>query len=435
VFEGKGGIDLAPTAAWPVPEASIPNAFVPPLAVISMRQIGTRQARCLVSPGDRVEECQIIGRAETPDAANVHSSIPGTVVAVRKIMAADGIDSEAVFVEFGGSFTRLGRRRELYPWKNMSVHDILHIIGERGVTGRTSEDGPLVRTLSPLKQGKALALIVDCSDAEPFQCSQRTCLLAKPREIAEALDILMKLVGPAPAILCARPGEAGPASALAKALDERAIPYRDIVLPAGYPSLSADALRSRARRFKGLEGIDGERGPVLSPASLLGLYDAIVLNKAAIEQVVTVSGDALKRPAILRARVGTRIGDLIGECGGFKGKISRLIVGGALTGRAISDPDAPVLKSTLSVIALGPAEIRNAHTAPCIRCGRCISACPASLDPGSLHKLIRAGRRMDAKAEGIASCTLCAACAYVCPSRLPLLREIGEALREGWGTR
>jgi len=430
-----GGVDILPGPSWPAPEGGVRNAFIPPVAIISMRQTGARQTRCLVATGDRVEEGQLIGRAETPDATNVHSSIPGTVIAVRRIACGDGTDAEAAIVEFGGSFTRLGRKRELFPWRNMSVHDLFHLIGERGVPGRSPDEGPLIRTLSPLRQGKAQAILVDCSDAEPYQCAQRSCALSRPGEIAEAMEILMKAVGPAPVALFSRPEDRAAERALADAMAKRGISPSTFGIPSSYPSPSAAAMRARFRGAKGPGGSDADRCPVVSPTALLALYDAIVLNNASIEQFVTVGGDGVRSPATLRARIGTRIGDLIGECGGFKGRAPRLIVGGALTGMAGTDPDTPVLKSTFSVLALGGGDRRRQARSACIRCGECASACPSALDPGTLHKLIAAGRRQEARADGIGDCVRCAACAYVCPSRIPLLSIISGALDSGWGSR
>jgi Na+-translocating ferredoxin:NAD+ oxidoreductase subunit C len=424
---------MPPSKAWPKPEKTITNAFIPTTAVICLKQTGARQARCLVSPGESVEECQIIGRAETPDAANVHSSIPGTVRQVKKIKLADGSESEAVFIDFGGAFKRLGRRQEKFTWKGLSVHELAHIIGERGVLGRSGE--PLASLLAAFKQNKAKSAFIDCLDSEPFQCAERSCLLAKPAEMAEGLEIILKIIGSAPVTVLHRMEGAEECAGFLAEMAQRGTEAKSIALRDRYPSTHPALLKTRFGREQAQSAALAERIAVFSPTTLLAAYEAVTLNKASIEQVVTVAGDAVRRPATLRARLGMRIGDLIEECGGLRGGAARIVLGGALTGPCVTDLDHPILKSTFSIIALTPGEIRRAPAFACIHCGRCISACPAGIDPGLILKLIQRERRDDAREEGVGRCFECAACAYICPSRLPLLGEISRALSKGWAAR
>jgi Na+-translocating ferredoxin:NAD+ oxidoreductase subunit C len=154
-----------------------------------------------------------------------------------------------------------------------------------------------------------------------------------------------------------------------------------------------------------------------------------MLAKPMVERYVSLGGGALKRPTVLKARIGTPIGDLIEECGGFLGPPARLVLRGALRGHSVHDLDTPITKTSSAVIALDAEEVGSLRRAPCIRCGRCASVCPERLDPDTLFRLVERGMIARAIALGLGSCTACGACGYICPSRVPLVAAFSSELR------
>jgi electron transport complex protein RnfC len=155
------------------------------------------------------------------------------------------------------------------------------------------------------------------------------------------------------------------------------------------------------------------------------------LNLPLVERYVAVGGDAVKRPAVLRVRIGTRIGDVFAECGGFVDDPERVVIGSPLTGSAVCDLDAPITKTTWAVAALSARRIGGSTVRSCVGCGNCRAVCPVSVDPERLHKLILLGRYAEAAAENAAECHGCGCCAAVCPSRLPLRSSIMYGARRG----
>jgi Na+-translocating ferredoxin:NAD+ oxidoreductase subunit C len=148
-----------------------------------------------------------------------------------------------------------------------------------------------------------------------------------------------------------------------------------------------------------------------------------------VERYVSVGGAALKRPSVFKARIGTPVGDLIEECGGFLGPPARLVLCGTLRGHSVRDLDAPITKTTSAVVALDAEEVGSRLKSSCIRCGRCAEVCPERLDPDLLFRLIERGMRSRAEELGLGACTACGACGYVCPSRLPLVAAFKAATR------
>lgn len=429
----RGGIDLGLNSARIEADEIAMNAYIPPVAVLSLRQVAGGAARPLVVPGERLEECQIVGRAESQDAVNVHSSIPGTVRAIKTIVLADGSASEAVIVDLGGSFSRLGRKQEFYPWRGLPIHSLVHTLVEKGVTLRERGGRPLGLVLNQAAKAKPEALIVDCIDAEHFQAAERVCLKSNPAELAEAIEISVRILGSCRILVCYEAPDPRSIAAFGSELDKREIKWKAIPVAYRYPTTHPDILRPLVAKAAGLnakrEAFD--RWPILYPTVLRSVYDAVALNKAAVEQIVSVSGGAIKRSRTLKVRLGMRIGDLIAECGGFKVPPARIVMGGALTGIAVTDLNAPIMKTTPSILALSENEIKAAKKRPCIHCGRCIEACPARLDPGVLVKLIDRDRRAEARSEGLEKCILCGACGHACPARLGLSKSIAAAMADG----
>jgi Na+-translocating ferredoxin:NAD+ oxidoreductase subunit C len=139
-----------------------------------------------------------------------------------------------------------------------------------------------------------------------------------------------------------------------------------------------------------------------------------------VERVVTVTGRGVVRPANLIVPVGTRLRDVIDYCGGFTGEAAEIVFGGPMMGMVQADLDTPLTKGTTGVVVLTHAEVAPRNSLPCIRCGRCLEACPAFLMPQQLGALAQLGRYEEMEQWNLADCMLCGSCSYVCPSHLPL---------------
>jgi electron transport complex protein RnfC len=160
---------------------------------------------------------------------------------------------------------------------------------------------------------------------------------------------------------------------------------------------------------------------------MAAVYDAVKFKKPILDRYVAVGGSAVVRPQVMKARIGTRIGELIEQCGGFSSRPRRIATGSPLSGAAVADLDEPVVKSCYAICAMAKPQARDNAEWSCISCGECRAVCPVGLDPEAIYKRIKSSNAQTRSV--IDACHGCACCEAVCPSRLPLSEVIlGERL-------
>jgi electron transport complex protein RnfC len=299
-------------------------------------------------------------------------------------------------------------------WEKLSVPELQECIRESGVADlRAAHAG-------------AGCLVVNGVEGEPYISASQRLMIEHSPELIIGLQILRRILEPAAVVFGIEEGRCEALECLGRAVEGAGLDCRIEPLQQRYPQgaerplLEALLGRSRAR--------SEATGPAVTDlASLYAIYEAVVLGKPLLERIVTVTGLAVRRPANLKVRLGTRIGDLFEECGGFSEPPARLLAGGPMMGSCQSGLEAPVTRELTGLVALSRAEIGRAAETPCIGCGRCVSACPWGLTPGEIYKSVEHRRFAEAEAAGLAECTECGCCAYVCPARIPLV----AGLRQG----
>jgi electron transport complex protein RnfC len=401
--------------------AGIPirNACIPSEAVIPLRQQHGEPVQCLVRAGDAVTEGMLIGRASSPGSCDVHASIPGTVRQIVERALPDGSTGPAVVIELGGEFAISGRAGTPAAWSALSAPQLLERLRDSGLTDR-----------SATRPGVDF-LVVNGVEREPYLTAELRLMIEHAPRIITGLQIMERILRPAAVLIGVEELRTEALDCLRRASSAAGLRCRIEPLQARYPQW---AERLLLEALLGRSAASGSEGgvAVIGVAALYSVYEAVVLSKPLLERVVTVTGLAVRAPANLKVRLGTRIGELIEECGGFAEPPARLLAGGPMMGWAQCDLEAPVSRELAGLIAMSRAEIRTASETPCIGCGRCLKACPWSLAPVEIYKAIELRRTAEAAAAGLAECTECGCCAYVCPARIPLVAGIrrGKVLAE-----
>ncbi len=400
------------------------NAFLPTTALVPLQQNEGTPAIPVVPTGERVREGQLLARGNGHDSAHIHASIPGILQEIRTVSLPDGKRGKAAVIKLAGSFDILGRKQEKFPWQLSPASEILRVLEEKGVINTFDHPASLVSQLRAAKKTEKAILALRLFDYDPT-CQLDSWLATEHlRTVLEGTAILAKSCDARTVYLVhdEKAGNGPEAKLVEEIFGERKVTIRhsDKCYPSG-----------NARQFMVLLK---EKDPILiDPVTALSAYEAVVNNQPVLQRYVAISGPALGSPAILKVRIGTPIGDIIEECGGFRTDPARIVVNGLLTGTAVYDLDTPVTKYTKSLHIMDKDTCPSYTVRECIHCGRCMQVCPVSIDPMRVVYAIRKLKMKSVVIRSIAACQFCGCCAIVCPSRIPLHQIIREASEQQKG--
>lgn len=428
----SGGLTLRSPAA--PTEGEIRTAVLPSVAILPLLQHAGSPARPCVEVGDRVREGMKIAEAHGTISASLHSSIPGVVISRRKVRLANGEHSEAVVVKLEGAFERLGRNPlSADEGGSLGRDDLLARLEELGLVSLDKQALPLHLLWRAPRGRKIERLLVSALDPEPLLGVESRLAVERAGALAEGLSVALRILEPRTVLFVTEQHAKGEAAVERKRLEEvcaaSGVDFSQVFVAPRYPrSDYREILRLATKRRISPEVALSDLGIAATNVStLVGVRDAVLGGKPLIERCVTVAGGAIREPATLRVRLGTRISDLIEECGGFRDIPERVVMGGPLTGSPVYDLETPVMKTTTAVLALTKREVGSGAQAPCISCGRCLTACPEGLNPTALFHEVDHGSLEKAASMGLMSCSECGGCSFVCPSHIPLL----EGLKRG----
>ena len=426
----KGGISFEDPSV--PPRDSCVTAFLPSLSVIPLVQHSGGRAYPVVSPGEMVREGMIIGRGRGPGSANVHATVPGRVLRMVSWKGAEGQVLDGILIRLEGAFEKLGKRQELFPWEGMFPYDIQRTISEAGVVDMEGRGKPVSDMISSLRAAsEPITLVVRCVFDDPWLAADYVLCRERAAAVAEGAAITARTCRVSRIIYAVSYGEKELGDKFLEIGDKWGVPISVVLVGSKYPQRYRRELELVLRSFGKKEGLELGSMLILGPAAMAAVYDAVKLRKPVLERYITVGGSAVRHPQVMKVRIGTRLGDVFAECGGFKGNPKRIAVGSPLLGRTVVNLDEPVTKTSYAVFALLEEYARNGFDrrseAGCISCGECRSVCPVGLDPEELYK-----RTFLTENDFLPpACHGCGCCEVVCPSRLPLSSSIASLALRG----
>lgn len=411
--------------------AAIEHFPIPATVTIPLSQhIGAPAVAC-VAKGDKVLVGQVIANAGGFVSSPIHSSVSGTVVAVEPKADAQGNMKPTITIAVEGDewMESIDRSEAVVKNINLTKEEIIAKVSEMGIVGMGGATFPTHVKLSVPAGKKAECLIINAVECEPYLTADYRVMLEQGDKLIVGARILAKAIGVDKIYIGIennKPDAIAHLSKLAAVYVEVEIVPLKMRYPQGGEKQLIAAVTGREVPSGGLPIDVG--AVVQNVGTALAVYEAVMKNKPLFERVVTVTGSRLASPKNLLVRIGTPMSALIEYCGGME-NVGKVVAGGPMMGRAVSNVDAPVTKGTSGVLLIPTEESLRKVEGSCIRCAKCVEACPMGLEPYLLNSLTQLGDYEALEAHYMADCIECGCCTFSCPSYLPLLDwvRIGKA--------
>ncbi|HJI19265.1 MAG: electron transport complex subunit RsxC [Alistipes sp.] len=398
---------------------------LPDLVNIPLSQHIGAPATAKVAKGDRVLAGQLIAEATGFMSANIHASVSGVVKAVEAVPNGQGMRQPMITIQREGDQWAEGIDRDpaLKRDCDLAPAEILDRIKRAGIVGMGGATFPTHVKLAVPPGKKAEFLIINGVECEPYLTSDHRVMLERGEELIVGVTILMKALGVGNAFIGIENNKPD-AIAHLTALAASYAGVRVVPLKVQYPQGGEKQLIAAVtgREVPPPPALPIDVGAVVCNASTtLAVYEAVQKNKPLLERVVTVTGKGVARPCNLLVRMGTPVSALLEAAGGLPEDAGKVLNGGPMMGRAMVNLDSPVTKGCSGITVLGGREALRGADSACIKCAKCVSACPMGLEPYLLSKLTRKQAWERLETEQITNCIECGCCQFTCPAYLPLL--------------
>ncbi len=384
-----------------------------------------------IAVDSEVKKGQKIAESGSFVSAPIHASVSGKVTAIGPYNHPLGRPVEAITIESDGQDQWDEKIKPPGNPEKLTPEDIRKVVREAGIVGLGGATFPAHVKLSPPGDKKIDVVVINGAECEPYLTADHRVMLEKPEKIVFGLKMMMKALNAEKGIIGVEDNKPD----AIKVMEQAAAEDDNITvtpLHTKYPQGAEKMLiQVTTGRIVPSGGLPLEVGVVNhNVGTAVAVTDAVREGRPLIERVLTATGSGMTRPSNLLVRVGTLVSEVIELCGGLKENTHKLVIGGPMMGIAQPNPDIPVIKGTSGILALTEEDIYLAESSPCIRCAKCVDSCPVYLMPTSIAQAAEHGLFKRAEKLHAMDCFECGCCAYVCPSKIPLIQLIRIAKAE-----
>lgn len=424
----KGGIH-PPHEKESTEHLKVEDFFNPEIVEIPLRQHIGAPCEPVVQKGDVVKMGQLIGKASSYVSANVHSSVSGTVLDVKKQDTAYGFDV-CVIIQNDFEDTRHESVVPPRPYRELSGKDIIDIIKEAGIVGMGGAGFPTHVKLSPPPEKVIDTVILNGAECEPYLTCDHRLMLESASKIINGLEIIMHALGVKNGYIGIENNK--PDAIETMTLAAKNTPIKVVPLRTKYPQgAEKQLIYACTQREIPSGGLPMDIGVVVNNVSTAAAISEIFeTGMPLVQRICTVTGKGIKSPKNVRFKVGTPLNKLIEFCGGYATAPGKLLLGGPMMGVAQMSDTIPSMKNTSGVLVFSSQEAALPEASACIKCGKCVDICPAFLQPIQISAYAILHNYDKASAFNALDCIECGSCSFICPAKRPLLQSIRVAKRE-----
>jgi len=413
-----------------VPIARMPFVEV---YVLPLSQHTGSPCRPVVKVGEKVRRGQLLAEPGGFVSMSLHSPVTGKVQAIAPRPHPNGRLVESIVLEADPyASQRLDDGPPLDP-ASLSDEEFVEHVQKAGLVGMGGAAFP-THVKYKVPEGKKIhRLVVNGAECEPYLTTDHRTMVERPADVVRGAEIVGARLGVSETVFGVERNKPDAVQALEGALGGRA-GMRVVPLHVKYPQGAEKML---------IKAIYGEEIPsgklpldvgaiVNNVATMVGIADYFDRGLPMVERVLTVAGPAVGRPANLLVPLGTPVRAVLDHCDALGPDTREVVMGGPMMGSPIASLDVPVLKGTSGLLAFTESDLLQAKEYTCIKCGRCVDACPQFLNPSRLARLSRAERYEDVQKSFVFDCVECGSCSFACPSGIPivhLIRVAKSALR------
>lgn len=412
-------------------EIQTKKAALPKVAIFPLGQHIGAPAKPIVKRGDIVKVGTMIAEAGGFVSAPIYSSVSGTVAKIDTSVDATGYRKPVIMINVDGdewedTIDRSEKLETLSEHSELTPESIVDTIKRAGITGMGGAGFPTFIKLCPPPTAKAECIIINGVECEPYITADYRLMMDHAKEILVGLDLLMKAAKVERGYIGIEENKPEAIKLLTEltAGDSR-IEIVPLVqkYPQGGEKQLVDAVIKR--QVPAPPAIPVNVGAIVqNVGTAYAVYQAVMKHKPLFERYTTVTGKLLKNPGNYLVRMGTTFGELIDACGGMPEGDNKVLAGGPMMGKSVMSLDVPITKGTNSITILSGDDAHRKAIQPCIRCGKCVEACPMGLEPYLLATLSANKLYERLESEDVTSCMSCGSCQFTCPSHRPILDNI-----------
>lgn len=403
---------------------------VPAEVTISMSQHIGAPCKPVVKVGDTVKVGQLIGNSEAAVSAPIHSSVSGKVKAIEQVFNARGAKVEAVIITTDGE--QAVDETLAPPVIGGELEDVLKAARDCGLMGLGGAGFPTSVKLAGLKSAGIDTLVINGAECEPYLTCDYRIMLEKTDLLLAGVELVLRHMPNGRAVIGI---ENNKPKAIEKIKAEAAASgsaLEVLELKSRYPQGAEKVIVYEATGRVIPEGkLPGDVGVlVMNVGTLIQLAEYVKTGMPLVRRMVTVDGGAVAESKNVWVPIGAKLEDIINFCGGYKDEPAEIILGGPMMGVSCRDDQAVIHKNNNGLLVFNEKEAKMAAETACIRCGRCMRACPIGLNPAGLDRAYHAEDTDALKALKVNLCMECGCCGYVCPAKRHLVayNQMGKQL-------